>query len=161
MPLRYDGWAAALTLAFWGCGDPSSCGPSRARVERVVDGDTVVLEGGERVRYLLVDAPEASRDPEACYAREATHFNRELVEGRMVELDFDGECRDVYGRLLAFVSVGGFDVNRGLIERGYACFSYIAPGGGTRAEAFRSLETEARASARGLWGACTSAPCAR
>src|SRR3954447_12250113 len=80
-------------------------GSEAARVQRVVDGDTVVLAGGERVRYIGVDTPESVKPgtPVQCFAEAASHFNTRLIEGERVRLRFDAERRDRYGRLLAYV----------------------------------------------------------
>jgi micrococcal nuclease len=143
-----------------GC-DPSSdrCGPSSAVVSRVIDGDTVELDSGERVRYLLVDTPEISGGEPECFGPEATQFNTELVLGQRVELRYDVECTDRYDRLLAYVSVGDREVNRLLVERGYACVLYIPPNGMDRVDEYRHLEALAQGGARGLWGACEEVPC--
>lgn len=145
-----------------GCAaDATPCGPSRARVEHVIDGDTIVIEGGWSVRYLMVDAPEATGSVRECYGEEASRFNRDLVEGQAVALTYDAECQDGYGRLLAYVSIEGVDVSAALVERGYACVLRIPPNGAGRVEEFQRLEREAQSFARGLWGACRSLPCGR
>ena len=137
-----------------------ACGPSAAQVVRVIDGDTLLLDGGDTLRYLLVDAPESTGGQLDCFGAQATRFGRELLEGRSVTLAYDeAQCRDRYGRLLAYVSVGGREVNRLLVERGYACVLYIPPAGSDRRAELEALEAEARAAARGLWGACEEVPC--
>jgi len=135
-----------------GCSGGSSCGPSSALVAQVVDGDTIQLEGGEKVRYLGVDTPETYGQVD-CYGPEAKAFNRDLVEGQKVGLEYDVECRDMYGRLLAYVTVNGQMVNRVLLERGYARVLIIPPNGKYEDD-FRALEAEARNAGVGLWGAC-------
>jgi len=149
----------AFTILLAACTtQPFECGPSEAVVRRVIDGDTVELTTGERVRYLLVDAPESTGTLE-CFGREALAENRALVEGRRISLRYDVECRDRYDRLLAYVTVDGIDVNALLVEEGYACSLVIPPNGSERAREFRVLEQAARASGFGLWGACGAAPC--
>jgi micrococcal nuclease len=143
------------------CDTPSSCGPATGRVERVVDGDTILLGDGERVRYLLVDTPEASDQRTECFGEEAAKFNRDLVEGRAVTLAYDLECRDRHQRLLAYVAVDGLEVNAALVERGYACVLHIPPNGSDRVSELESLERTARREGRGLWGACADLPCGR
>jgi micrococcal nuclease len=151
---------ALLGSALAGCGDPgSSCGPRDAIVERVIDGDTVVISGGVRIRYLLVDAPESTSGRDDCYGANATQLNTDLVLGKAIELDYDVECRDAFGRTLAYVTVDGQDVNRLLIERGFACVLHIPPNGDARADELAALESTARAARRGLWGACDPIPC--
>ncbi len=147
--------AVLLGCMLLGCGEPA-CGPVRAKVAHVIDGDTIVLESGERVRYLSIDAPEISGGREDCYGREAASFNRLLVEQREVELRYDVECADRYDRTLAYVLVDGREVNSLLVERGYACALNIPPSGAARAEQFQALQQQAESAGRGLWGACSA-----
>lgn len=131
--------------------------PGAARwavVERVIDGDTVVLVGGERVRYIGVDTPELHhpKKPVEAYARQARAFNRRWVEGKRVRLEFDVERRDRYGRLLAYVYLeDGTFVNAELIAQGYAQILTIPPNVKYQ-DLFLKLQREARESGRGLWG---------
>jgi micrococcal nuclease len=153
-------WGLVLGLA--ACGDSAGpCGPESAVVAEVVDGDTVVLEGGARVRYLLADAPESTGGRRDCFGAEAQAFNRALVEGRRVSLSYGEACTDRFGRLLAYVAVEGHEVNALLLQRGLACALYVAPAGGARRAEFEALEAEARRARRGLWGACMPVSCDR
>jgi micrococcal nuclease len=130
------------------------CGPTRAIVASVIDGDTVVLDSGEKVRYLMVDTPEITSGKHDCYGQEARDYNEELVLGQEIELRYDAECSDNYGRLLAYVDSPDGEVNTLLIERGYGCVLYLPPNGRERESEFATLELEARQSKTGLWGAC-------
>lgn len=103
--------------------DRDSCGPTTATVKRVVDGDTVELEGGEKVRYIGVDTPEKGKNG----YDEATAFNRSMVEGQEVELVYDVDCRDRYSRLLAYVCVDLEMVNEQLLRQGHARTLPIKP----------------------------------
>ena len=151
---------AAATLAATGCApDGGPCGPETAVVARVVDGDTVELDTGDRVRYLLVDTPESTGGAHDCFGANAAALNRELVLGKPVALTYDAECTDRYDRLLAYVTVGGRDVNRLLLERGYACLLHIPPNGDDRLADYTAAEAEARAGRRGMWGACPRVSC--
>ncbi len=133
-------------------------GGGDVRVSRVIDGDTIELEGGELVRYIGVDTPETRRrvgdqwvkDPEP-FGHAATKANRKLVEGRRVRLEYDVQSHDRYGRLLAYVFVGDVMVNAKLLEEGYAQLLTIPPNV-KYVEDFRRLAAEARAQRRGLWG---------
>jgi micrococcal nuclease len=132
-------------------------GAASARVQRVVDGDTIVLAGGERVRYIGVDTPESVKPgtPVQCFAKAASHANQRLVAGEPVRLRFDAERRDRYGRLLAYVyrASDGLFVNAELVRRGYATTLTIPPNVAHAAE-FRRLARSARQAGRGLWSAC-------
>ncbi|MEK9151861.1 MAG: thermonuclease family protein [Patescibacteria group bacterium] len=126
---------------------------TEAWVSRVIDGDTVVIRGGERVRYLGVDAPESGD----CFGSEATAANRILVEGKKARLIEDRQDRDRYGRLLRRVFVGKIDVSRELARRGYARRLIIAPNTAD-ATAVRAAEAAARRDKAGLWSACPPRP---
>lgn len=152
-------WVGLWAVGLAACGGDAPCGPASGVVAHVVDGDTVVLEGGERVRYLLVDAPESTGGRRDCFGAEAREFNRALVEGRRVSLIYAEACEDRYGRLLAYVSVDGHEVNTLLVERGFACALYVPPAGGARRAEFETLEARARRARRGLWGVCSEVTC--
>lgn len=125
------------------------------RVVRVIDGDTILLENGESVRYLGIDAPETRHPTRGleCYGREATERNKDLVEGKTVRLEPDKTDRDRYGRLLRYVYVGGVFVNAKLIEEGYAYSSYYPPD--TKYyQQLLTLELQAKREGTGLWSAC-------
>ena len=155
---------ACLALGIGACNEGSdesgsACGPSEAIVDRVVDGDTIVLEDGTRVRYLLIDTPESTNGKMDCYGVEATEFNRQLVEDKTVRLSYDVECEDQFGRLLAYIEVDEREVNALLVERGYACVLQIPPNGEDRVDEFEDLEDLAQATSKGMWGACEEVTC--
>ncbi len=120
-------------------------------VLRVLDGDTLLLATGERVRLIGVDAPESAdlRRPVERLGPEAMAFVRRLAEGRRVRLEFDRERRDRYGRTLAYVFVADVDLNAALLRSGYARAESRFPH--RRLDEFLALEAEARAAGRGLW----------
>lgn len=132
---------------------PRSAAPAATRTcVRVIDGDTLLLDGDERVRLIGVDTPELHRPntPVQYFAREAHAFTRRLVEHRRVGLAYDRDRRDKYGRTLAYVYLeDGTFVNLEIVRRGYG-FAY------TRfpfryMDEFRSAERSARESGAGLW----------
>jgi micrococcal nuclease len=90
--------------------------PRFSFVQRVIDGDTVIMADGRRVRLIGLDAPERN---EQCFA-EAKRFLHSLVSGKAVEVAFDAERRDAYGRLLAYLFVDGNFVNLAMVKEGYA-----------------------------------------
>jgi micrococcal nuclease len=154
---------AVCLLALAACSSSStpSCGPASDVVTNVVDGDTIELQGGEKVRYILADATEITKGHDECYGTEARDFNVSMVLGKTVQLTYDQVCRDVYGRLLAYVSVDGFEVNSLLVERGFACVLHISPDGDARLQEFLDLQAAAEDAKRGVWGACDPVPCAQ
>lgn len=134
--------------------------PIRAKVISVLDGDTVLLHSGQRLRYLGVDAPEIAHEgrPADCYGDAAKAFNSDLVMGKDVRIEYekDGGRRDSHGRLTGYVFLmNGQCVNKELLHKGLA-FLYSPPGSGPlrlRAE-FLQCQREAVDARRGMWGAC-------
>jgi micrococcal nuclease len=145
---------ALATAAACGGETGSPCGPSHAVITRVIDGDTAVLDSGEKVRYLLINAPETTNGHNDCYGSNAAQFNSDMVLGKEVDLTYDVECRDIYDRLLAYVSVAGKAFKALEVQRGYACVLYIPPDGESRHLEFEQYEAEAKAAGRGMWSAC-------
>ena len=142
--------------------EESKCGPSSATVVNVVDGDTIDLDDGTRLRLLLLDAPEITLGHNDCYGHEAADFTANRVLGQKVTLKYDdSECTDKYGRTLTYVSIGSFDLNAELVKQGFACRLYIPPAGDSRQDEFATYESEAQTDRTGMWGACTSIPCSQ
>ena len=94
-----------------------------ALVTRVIDGDTIEIEGGQRVRYIGIDTPEKGE----YFFEEATAKNAGLVLGKEVRLEKDVSETDKYGRLLRYVYVGDLFVNAELVRLGYAREAYYPP----------------------------------
>lgn len=127
--------------------------PGEYVVVRVIDGDTIELSNGEKVRYIGINTPELHHPQKGVeyFAREAYEANRRMVEGKRVRLEFDVQKRDRYGRLLAYVYVGDIMVNEWLVANGYAQAATYPPNV-KYADRFVKLEAEARRLKIGLWG---------
>lgn len=123
------------------------------RVLRVIDGDTFEIDGGQRVRYIGIDTPELSGKVE-CYGREAYEKNRELIEGKEIQMVKDISETDRYGRLLRYVYIGDNFINDMLVRTGYANASSYPPDIMYQNQ-FNSAEREAREGGRGLWSSCS------
>jgi micrococcal nuclease len=135
-------------------------------VERVVDGDTLKLSGGERVRMIGIDTPEmhesqkllrdsrkSGQDSKTIQAlgRKSYAFTRSLIEGKTVRLEFDVEKRDKYKRLLAYVYLpDGTFVNAQIVKQGYASLMTYPPNV-KHADEFLELYRQARDRKLGLW----------
>lgn len=122
------------------------------RVARIIDGDTIVLEDGTKVRYIGVDTPETVHPskPVEFMGKEASEYNRRLVEGKNVRLEYDVERLDKYGRTLAYVYLDTLFVNAELLRAGYAHVLTIPPNV-HYSELFLSCQRAARDASRGLW----------
>lgn len=90
--------------------------PTKEKVKRVVDGDTIELANGQIVRYVGVNAPN-NGEP---FEEESTEVNAKLVSGKTVTLEYDAYTSDRFGRVLAYAVVGGKNVSVELARLGYA-----------------------------------------
>jgi micrococcal nuclease len=100
------------------------------RVKWIVDGDTIVLTEGLKVRYIGINAPELAHEDHAAepFGEEAKHFNHGLVKQKKVRLEFDIEPNDRFQRRLAYVFLkDGTFVNAEMLSQGYAYLLYVRP----------------------------------
>lgn len=128
-------------------------------VVRVIDGDTIELENGQRIRYIGIDTPETvdPRKPVQCFGVEASKRNKELVEGKRVRLEKDISETDKYDRLLRYVYVGDTLINLTLVQDGFA-YSYTYPPDVKYQDQFIEAQRIAREQKKGLWGSCPAEP---
>jgi micrococcal nuclease len=152
---------ALLGSVGWGWWSGTRAAASfNATVVEVIDGDTIDVRFAngrvERIRMLGADTPEVKdpRKPVQCFGPEASAYTHTRVpSGTRVRLETDVEQRDKYGRLLAYVYVGGVRYEDELLRLGYARLLIIPPNG-EHARAMLQAELSAKAARRGLWGAC-------
>ena len=135
---------------------PAAPKPARRvlRVAGVVDGDTLELDTGDRIRLVQIDAPEATGE---CYGRKAgSVLGRLLPVGTTVRVARDPRLDDVdrYGRLLRYVFSGRRNINLLLVKRGAASVWFFRGDRGRYANALLGAAEAARANGRGAWGAC-------
>jgi len=123
----------------------------------IMDGDTIQVNINgkiETVRYLLIDTPE-SKNLKTCvqpFAKEAFKRNSELVKGGRLTLDFEqGNTRDAYGRLLAYVYVDGESIQGTLLREGYARVAYIMNPPYKYLELYRKEENLAKRQKINIW----------
>ena len=142
--------------------DPPPAG--YARVEQVVDGDTIVVRFGdnqERVRLIGVDTPETNHPNKAvqCFGKAATQYLQNLLAGSDVRLEMDSTNtnRDRYDRLLRYVyTEDELLVNDAIIRDGYGFAYTIFPF--EKSDQFRVAQQEAEMANRGLWAECDIEP---
>jgi micrococcal nuclease len=137
-----------------------------ARVVRVVDGDTLIIDrgfGNERLRYIGMDAPESVKpgSPVEFMGKEASAANVALVDGREIVLERDVSETDRYDRLLRYAWLRDGDawlmVNLELVREGYAQVATYPPDVRWTDE-LRAAERSARDAGQGLWGPATPLP---
>jgi micrococcal nuclease len=144
-------FALSLILVALGCGGERQT----ATVDRVLDGDTIVLRDGRHVRLVQLDAPEI--DEHECYAQAATAaLARLLPPGTRVEIETDAllDKVDRFGRTLAYVRKDGDNVNLELVRVGAAAPWFFHGDRGRYAGEFLAAARAAEEHHRGLWSAC-------
>lgn len=163
---------ALVVAALGACGGAGAPSPPAAEavadarqglgsVERVVDGDTLVVRIAgqqERLRLIGMDTPESVKEGTAveCFAREAANRTKALLPpGTAVRIVRDVEARDRFGRLLGYVyrHEDGLFVNLTLLREGYAA-TLTFPPNVAHADEFVAAARDARQAGRGLWSRC-------
>lgn len=123
------------------------------RVERTIDGDTLLLTNQARIRLLGADTPETVKPnhPIERWGPEASEFTKDFVTDREIRLQFDRERTDHYGRFLAYVWVDDQMLNEELLRAGMAKFLPQYPYSSSMKTRFRQAEQEAKDARRGIW----------
>ncbi len=133
-----------------------------AVVAKAVDGDTIELTTGERVRYIGIDTPETKHPKKGvqCFGREAAARNKELVEGKTILMEKDVSDTDRYDRLLRYIYLPNPEatqealfVNEYLVEQGYAQ-SLTYPPDVKYNQLMLDAQRTAQENKHGLWGKC-------
>ena len=126
---------------------------SYAKVVKVIDGDTIILDNGKHLRYIGIDTPEIdwkdNRKSE-CYSWKAREENSKLVLHKRVRLEKDISDTDKYGRLLRYVYVRNLFVNEFLVKEGYARVMTLLPDVKYQ-DLFLKAEMYAKSQHKGLW----------
>ncbi|RYL93112.1 nuclease [Sporolactobacillus sp. THM7-4] len=128
-----------------------------ARVIKVVDGDTIdvsYLGKVTTVRMLLIDTPETHHPRLGVqpYGPEASRYAHQLMDGKTVRLELaENGGHDKYGRLLAYVYVGGKSVEELQLARGFARVAYVIPPNTKYVDRYRAVEAQAKKKKLGIW----------
>ena len=125
-------------------------------VERVVDGDTLIIENDIRVRLLGIDAPE-SRE---CFGDESKQQLAKLVLGQEIFLEKDQTASDSFDRLLRYVILNDENpevdnrlINKEMVRGGYAKSSYTKPNRRYLSQ-LQAAQREAEEGGLGMWDVC-------
>jgi len=128
------------------------------KVTRVVDGDTIVVNyqgNPEKVRLLCVNTPESVHPDvkqNVPMGKVASDYTKGRLQGKYVDLEFEGPLRGKYGRLLAYVIVDGKNFNLELVREGLSPY-YTKYGRSQKYdEEFREAERYARRNQLNIWG---------
>jgi len=140
--LIYLSFVLALVLLVYLFYAPSK----QVGIKEVIDGDTIELESGERVRYIGIDTPEKDQP----FFGEATRANRELLKKGKYSLEYDNDREDDWGRTLAYVWIDTLMVNAELVREGLASVYLISPNYKHKEELI-AFQNQARAKRSGIW----------
>jgi micrococcal nuclease len=135
------------------------------RLSYVIDGDTIIVDGNKKVRYIGINSSElkTKTKPDECFAKEAFNANKRLLENKQLFIQKDISEIDKYGRLLRYVwadnpATGSGQVifvNDYLIRNGFAKIATYPPDTKYYFQ-FKQAEKEAKENNRGLWSQCPS-----
>lgn len=158
---------AAILLAFSLILPAASAHAGRgfsATVSRCIDGDTVALANGQRVRLAGVDTPEKGSDgnPPQYFALEASGFTCQKVTGQEIRVvPLPGKIQDRYGRLVAEIILpDGQSLNEWLLREGMASFYSHKDLPEKLVRRLLAAQNEAIAARRGCWGYVLTLPLA-
>lgn len=152
---KYDLQPKPATLAVQDVIVKTNVATNAAVVTRVIDGDTIEIASGEKIRLIGIDTPETV-DPRRgvqCFGKAASEYTKSLVLNKQVQLVKDISETDRYGRLLRYIYVDDEFINEKLVREGYAKASSYPPD-----IKFQSILQDAQTSAqndnKGLWKEC-------
>ena len=118
-------------------------------VKRVIDGDTLDLTDGRRIRLLGINTPEIGRT----FKVEATNALKDLTKTGKITIEYDGPKEKAIGRYkrtLAYVHCNGVFVNGEIVRKGLA-YIYIYPNTHAHNKELIAYQREAREAKRYLW----------
>jgi micrococcal nuclease len=145
--LIYLSFVLALALLVYLFYAPSK----QVGIKEVIDGDTIELESGERIRYIGIDTPEKDQP----FFGEATRANQELLKKGKYTLEYDNDRQDDWGRTLAYVWIDTLMVNAELVREGLASVYLISPNFKHKDELI-AFQNQARAKKAGIWSISVS-----
>jgi micrococcal nuclease len=135
-------------------GTTTEAPPPPLLVSGVIDGDTIDLDSGDRIRLVQIDSPEGKGE---CYGKKAGTVLRQLLPmGTEVRIVRDPKLDNIdrYGRLLRYVFAGERNINLVLVQKGAASVWYFNGDRGRYADQLLAAAKRASKSRRGAWGAC-------
>ncbi len=134
-----------LTIYLISCSNLDLEGPYR--VIKVIDGDTIILNNSERVRFSGINAPEVGE----CFYEEAKHRLEGLILNKDIFLERDRTDKDKYGRLLRYVYFNKSLVNLFLVQEGFVKVYHKYKSDTKRYEKLKEIEDESKLFNKGLW----------
>ena len=119
---------------------------STFNVTKVIDGDTIEISTGERVRLLCINTPETDED----YYLEAKDYLTNLILNKEIEMTKDKSETDQHNRLLRYIYLDGNFVNEMIVEDGWAV-AYPYGLDITLCPQIEAAEESAKSKGLGIW----------
>lgn len=134
---------------------PTTSPKQLVKLSYVIDGDTIIVDGNKKVRYIGINTSElkTKTTPDECFSKEALAENKKLLENKQILLEKDVSEVDKYNRLLRYVWADNTFVNDYLIRNGFAKIDTYPPDTKYYLQ-FKQAEKEAKENNRGLWKEC-------
>lgn len=162
-------WLVCTALVAWrgfaittGGSAPEFLSEGLHEVARVVDGDTLLLASGARVRLQGIDTPETVQpdQPVEAWGPEANRFTKNFIANaaNRVQLTFSLERKDRYDRFLAFVWNGNVMLNEELVRAGLANARLDFRFSGIMKNRLAKAQDDARRAGRGIWSNTAALP---
>jgi micrococcal nuclease len=146
----YTSWHSSYIV-----GAPEQLEEGIHEVRRVVDGDTLLLASGARIRLQGINTPETVKPdaPIETWGPEASQFTKDFIHraNNRVRLSFSLERKDRYDRFLAFVWDGDVMLNEELVRAGLAQARLDYRYSGVMKHRLSQAQDEARQAGRGIW----------
>lgn len=127
------------------------------KVTKVIDGDTLVVDLHDRettIRLIGVDTPETSdpdEDKNCAYGQTASQYLKDRLEGEYVDIEYDMDTKDSYGRTLAYIYIGNEMLNETLIKNGYGVYSSFTSDTHRYDSRFIQAQKYAQENKLGMW----------
>ena len=128
----------------------------QATVVEIVDGDTIKIDYHgkiEKLRMIGIDTPESvhpNKKKNTRQGKTASNFTKQELLNKKIEVEFDVQKRDKYGRLLGYVYVDGKMYNKTLLEEGYARLATYPPNV-RYVDDFKEIQKQAQQNKKGFW----------
>ncbi len=119
------------------------------QVTNVIDGDTIDLDNGMRIRFAGVNTPELKKD--VCYAYEAKAFIEENLLGEYIYVEKDNYNKDKYYRYLRYIYYRDLNINFILVKEGFAKVYDKYKRSTKHYSELKELEEEAKLAKKGIW----------
>jgi micrococcal nuclease len=138
--------AVAGISALWVPNERPTTPTETALVTRIIDGDTIVVNGQATIRLIGIDSPERDQDG---YQKASEHLS-ELISNSFVDIEYDTSSTDPYGRTLGYIFQENIFINEQMVSEGFARATPVPPNT-KHADRLYQAQQNAKQAQKGLW----------